>query len=283
MNLKFGNLMKIGMGAVLASTIAACGGGAVVHQHSTGGKATPKPTAKASPTPSGNGLTLAMVNELNYLVHFPAISCNTLPKNIQQEWLPLISGSSVGMCAPENFVATAVPTNIQVVNDDPAMSQAQANAYGEAYATTMLWIWWAWEYDAPGVLNALGLQGGVATQELQAMQNGYRVYGNVPGYAVFFNKLYVVPLNSAEQTAMGGATENFALVATSVQHAATVTLRLNSSQAPHATTVPAGTPSVSSGTITANPVLGKVFSLTNSFANCTTGATAGICAAAGVS
>lgn len=133
------------------------------------------------------------------------------------------------------------------------------------------------------MLNALGLQGGVATQELQAMQHGYRIYGPVPGFAVFFNKLYVVPLNSAGRAAMGGATENFALIATSVQHSATVTVRMNSSQAPHPITIPAGTPELSSGTVTSNPVLGTVFSYTDTFGNCTTGATASICAEAGIS
>lgn len=145
MNPKSGNWLKIGLGVVLASTLTACGGAAVVHQRSTATKATPKATASVAPTPSGNGLTLAAVNALNYKVHFPTTPCQTLPNNIQEEWLPLLAGSAVGMCAPPNFIASEVPAHIQVINDDPAMPQARANAYGEAYAVTSAWTWWAWE------------------------------------------------------------------------------------------------------------------------------------------
>ncbi len=283
MNPKSGNWLKIGLGVVLASTLTACGGAAVVRQHSSATKATPKATASVSPTPSGNGLTLAAVNALNYKVHFPTIPCQTLPNYTQEEWGPLLMGSSVGVCAPPNFIASEVPAHIQVINDDPAISQAQANAYGEAYAVTQAWMWWAYENDALGVLSAVGIQGGSMEQVIRGMQNGYRVYGALPGYVVFFNKMYLVPLNSAGQTAMGGATENFALIETEVQHSSTATIRMNSSQTPHAVTSPPSPPGIVSGRIANNPVLGQVFVVTNLSDNCTTGATASICAEAGIS
>ena len=263
---------------VLGVAAAGCGSISPVQTH---------PTSKASPSAvatTSAGLTLAEATSPGYVAKFPVVACNTLSATAQAAWTPLLEGSSTGKCAPADFLAKDVPlSSITVVDDDPNISQAQANGYGKVLVTSIAWINWSLYAGAPGVLAAIPFENGPIAPEYQMVAGGGVVTTPIDGIAAYPEQLTLVPLNSQDQTIMSGASKNFALVAKYGSFTDQYLWSYPKSNPPFPVNGSDNTtPAIYDGTTTTNSVLGTYFQVDTYALNCSIGPAAGICQAAGV-
>jgi hypothetical protein len=267
-------LTVAGAATVLAVAIAGCGG-ATATQKPTGGKPTSKPAATATPAAS---LTLAEASSPSYTVKVPMVPCTTLSQAAQSAWQPLIAGSSVGKCAPADYLQTDVPQNVTVVNKDSAITQSQANAYGEALVTTLAWLNYAAYDDAPALLNQIGQAYGANYPMYQWLEAGARVTSAPSGEMVFPEKIVLIPLTASQANLLLNKNATFALLT-----------QYNQTQYSFTWTPPgqsgsfASTPQVFTGAIATNPVLGAYFQVSTYSNDCAIGPDVGMCQSYGVS
>jgi hypothetical protein len=273
--------MKWGIAPIIVAlglVAAGCGSTVPVHRHST-----PTPLASAKATPKAStGLTLAQASSHSYTVSFPLVNCSTLSTAAQAAWGYLMIGSPINECAPASFLAKDIPQHVTVINDDSAISQSKANAYGQALVNSLAWFFFAYHGDDPAILPVLGLSTGNNALVYQALASGYRMIGTSQGNAVFPNSITVVPLNSSNQTLLDSTKNTFALVVSYGQQPFSITGQF-SGQAAKTTPNPANTPSIFDGTIVSSVALGNYFQVDTYSDNCASGPTSGICQAAGVS
>jgi hypothetical protein len=271
---------KRGLTAVIAvigmGLIAGCGTTPATYH-----KPTPKPSASTSAKTS-KGLTLAEASSASYKVSFPLVNCSTLSAAAQAAWAPIEIGSQINQCAPTDFLTQDVPQHVTVTNEDPSISQAKANAYGQALVNTSAWDTWAEYADAPALLTALGQNTGDNAPVYEALASGFRELGSMTGNSVYPNSITLVPLSSTDQTILGDTKVNFALVVTYVQKSYTDTGQFPG-QAVKSATAPPATPGIYAGAIVATSVLGAYFQTSSSSENCSSGPSPGICQAAGAS
>ena len=267
-------LFPITTALALAAIIAGCGG-----TTPTGGKPTPKPSASAKASPTPAALTLAEASSPNYTAKFPLVPCSTLSPAAQSAWGPLLAGSSVGKCAPANYLATDVPQGVTVINEDHAISQAQANAYGQALVNTLAWYNFGVYDDALPLINQIGQAGGALYPVYQWLQAGGRFTSPSPGQEVFPEKIYLIPLTPSEQKVMLNTTATFALIT-------------SYNQTPYSGVwTPPGqsftnystTPQVFTGSIRTSPALGTYFAVAVYSNDCAIGPDASMCQSVGVS
>ena len=270
-------LAILGTATVLALAVAGCGGAT---QTPTGGKSTPKSTAsaKATPTPAPS-LTLAEASSPTYRAQFPLVPCTTLPANLQAAWRPLLIGSSVGKCAPADYLAKYVPQDVAVTNYDKSMSQAQANTYGQALVDTLAWVMFTTYDDAPSLLNSIGQGQGANLPMLDWEQKGAHITSPAPGQSVFPTKIALIPLTPAGQSLM-------------LNHNTTFALAVEYNQTPYGMswTAPGQSfsnasdpPQLFTGTVKTNTALGTYFQVATYSNNCSIGPDVSLCQAAGIS
>lgn len=267
-------LAVAGAATVLAIAVAGCGGATATHKP-TGGKPTPKPSPTSTPTPS---LTLAEASSPSYTVKVPMVPCATLSQAAQSAWQPLIAGSSVGKCAPADYLQTDVPQNVTVVNKDSAITQSQANAYGEALVTTLAWLNYAAYDDAPALLNQIGQAGGPNYPMYQWLEAGARVTSATPGESAFPERIVLIPLTPSQANLMLNKNATFALLTQYNQTQYSVTWT-----SPGSSGSGNSTPQVFTGAIATNPVLGTYFQVNTYGNDCASGVLVGICQPYGVS
>ena len=267
-----------GLAGALALAIAGCGGTAVSHA--------PKPTPKASAkAPVSSGLTLAEASSPNYVQRYPLVNCGTLSRGAQADWALLLAGSRIGECAPASYQTQDVPTlSISVVNHDPSMTQAQANAYGRALLVTLGWAGWTSAADAPALMTAIGQANYQDASYIQLLDQGGTLASPVPGIAAWPNRLVIEPLSKTDLPLMANPTEKWAIIA----EYAPYTLKYQYS-VPAGVTLPfpltgesPNTTAIYTGTIATNPVLGSYLQVDTYSNDCEIGAAAGICALPGV-
>lgn len=269
-------LVTAGAATALALIVAGCGGASTAVQHPTGGKATPKPTATATPAPS---LTLAQASSPSYTLKFPMVPCTTLPLAAQNDWQPLLAGSSVGDCPPSNYLQTDVPQNVTVDNYDKSISQTQANAYGQALINTLAWLTYAAYDNAPALMNQIGQAGGPNYPMYQWLLAGAKVTSPAPGQEVFPDKVLLIPLTASQRTLMKNPGASFALITEYNQTTWSVTWTPPGSSG----TGGYSPPQVFTGAIATSPVLGSYF-LVNTYSNdCAIGPDVPMCQSYGVS
>lgn len=267
-----------GLAGALALAIAGCGGTAVSHA--------PKPAPKSSataPRPVSSGLTLVEATSIHFIQKFPLVNCGTLSPAAQAAWAPLLAGSRIGECAPANYVSQDVPTvRINVVNNDPSMTQAQANAYGRALLATLGWISWTGAADTPALMTDM-LGGSQTATYVQMLDKGGVLVSPTPGIAAWPDRLVIEPLSRADMPIMANPAENWAIVA----EFAPYTVKYQYSVPPGVTppfpltgTSP-NTPSIYTGTLATSPVLGTYLAVDTYGLYCNTGPAAGICGLAG--
>lgn len=272
----------VGAAAALALIIAGCGATAPT-EHPTGGKATPQPspTAKSTPTPTpAPSLTLAEASSPNFRAQFPLVPCSTLPATLRTEWESLLVGSSVGKCPVPDFISKYVPQNVPVTNYDKAMSQAQANAYGQAFIDTLAWSTMSAYADAPNLLLKVGLGLGPNQPVLNWEQDGARVTSPDPGQDTYPDKIVIIPLTPAQAN-------NIML-----NDKATFAIAIGYNQTPYSMTWSApgqsfsnyvDPPGLDTGTLATNPALGTYFYVDTYINDCAIGTGVGLCQYAGVS
>lgn len=266
----------VGLAGALALVIAGCGGAtAVTRQHVSKPTNSPKPSATAK-----GGLTLAEASSRNYITKAPLVNCGTLSPAAQAAWAPLLAGSRIGECAPADYVAKDVPTlGVHVVNRDPSLTQAQANAYGRALLVTFGWAGWTSAADAPAVMNVIGQAGSQYTSYIQLLDQGGTLVSPVPGIAAFPDQLVILPLSKADMPMMANPKENFAIIALY----APFTLRYRYVD-PSTATPPfpltgdsPNNPGIYTGTIATSPVLGTYLSVDTYSNDCSIGDASGLC------
>lgn len=271
----------------LALALAGCGGAP-----STGGpNSYPKPTPSSHaspgttptpvPTPASNGLSLAAVSSPSYKLSFPGVTASQVPSSYYSAWQAYVAGDYHNTVPSPTYLATTVPSNFTVKNDDPALSQAQANQISQAYLDTAAWYYWGDYYDAPQLISAIGMNGFNSTA-FSYLQQGYRIEA-LNGNAVFPTSITIVPLNSSEQGALQ-TSNSYAVVATF--NTATETGYLISPSGNSQTVVMSGSELASvfiyTGSVQTNNTLGTYLDVVSSTANCS-GPGAPECVAAGVS
>lgn len=289
MNMKIG---LVGLAGALGLIIAGCGASVpVVHNpkptstsKAPGTKPTPTPTATATPhTVKPSGLTLAEASSHNYQMQFPVVPCNTLGQlGTAWENSGLLAGSPVAECPPANFLTKLVPTAVPVKNEDPAITQAQADAYGRALMVTFTWTTWAAYDDTPAMLQSIGQATGPDAPYLQMILNGVREVGTIQGSAQYPDSITLIPLTSNESSQMADPGAKFALVVqwTHVGY----TFQSQYPGKPVTTThvsANAATPGIFDGSTVSSPELGTYFKVASFATNCATGPVAGICESAG--
>lgn len=263
-----------GAATVLALAVAGCGGATVTHKP-TGGKPTPGQPGMATPPPP---LTLAEASSPSYTVKVPMVPCTTLSQAAQSAWAPLIAGSSVGKCAPADYLQTDVPQNVTVVNKDSAITQSQANAYGEALVTTLAWLNYSEHDDAPALLSQIRQAYGANYPMYQWLESGAQDTTSDPGQAVFPSKIVLIPLTASQANLLLNKNATFALLT-----------QYNQTQYSFTWTPPgqsgslASTPQVFTGAIATNPVLGAYFQVSTYSNDCAIGPDVGMCQSYGVS
>jgi len=271
-------LTVIGAATALALVVAGCGG---TTQTPTGGRATPKPSASAkatsTPTATSAPLTLAEASSPSYTVKIPLVPCSTLPANLQTAWGALLVGSSVNKCAPVNYLTTDVPQNVTVTNYDKSMTQAQANAYGQAMVTTLAWVTFAAYDDAPNILLAIGQGTGANQPMLQWEQSGAYVSSPDPGQDTFPYKIVILPLTSTEATIMANPEATFVIAVDFNQTPYGITW----TKPGQSFTNYSNPPRLFTGTIKASPVLGTYFQVASYDNDCAIGPAVSLCQAAG--
>lgn len=267
----------MGLAGALALVIAGCGGAtAVTHQH----KITKTSTHKVVKTPASSGLTLAEASSRNYITKYPLVNCDTLSPAAQAAWAPLLAGSRIGECAPADYVAKDVPTlGVHVVNRDPSLTQAEANAYGRALLATFGWAGWTSAADAPAVMSVIGQAGSQYTSYIQLLDQGGTLVSPVPGIAAIPDQLVILPLTKADMPIMANPKENFAIVALY----APFTLRYqyvdpSTASPPFPLTGDSpNNPGIYTGTIATSPVLGTYLSVDTYSNDCSIGSASGLC------
>lgn len=264
---------------VLAVAAAGCGSRTPVIS-----KPTPSPAASASAKVRSRSaqLTLAEASSSSFTVQYPLVNCNTLAASDQSAWIPLLAGSTFGKCAPVSVLKKDIPQNVPVTDDDPSMSQAQANRYGEALMVMFFWSNWAAYDGAPGVLTTVHQAAGPDAQYYADVAGGQYASGSVPGYAAWPNQITLVSLNSADIVAMSNPSENFALVVSYSGEPYTSHWTVPG-QATKTLTGLTRDPGIYTGTIASNAVLGTYLQVDTFGDNCSIGPAAGICQAAGAS
>jgi hypothetical protein len=259
----------------LALAVTGCGG---TTARWSGGKATPTPSASATTTPAPS-LTLAEASSPSYKAQFPLVPCTSLSPALRAAWAPLLIGSSVGKCAPADYLAKYVPQDVTVTNYDKSISQAQANAYGQALVNTSAWVMFTTYDDAPSLLNSIGQGQGPNLPMLQWEQNGAHITSPAPGQSVFPTKIVLIPLTSAGQSLM-------------LNHNATFALAVEYNQTPYGMswTAPGQSfskfsdpPQLFTGTVTTNAALGTYFQVATYSNDCSIGPDVSLCQAAGIS
>jgi hypothetical protein len=279
-----GLLLALALG--LAVVIAGCGSTTSVHQNRPQSK--PSATAKATPTatPSPHtvkpsGLTLAEASSHNYQVQFPVVPSNTLGQ-LGNAWenSGLLAGSPVAECPPANFLTKWVPTVVPVKNEDPAITQAQADAYGRALMVTFTWTTWASYADTPAVLQTVGQATGPDAPYLQMILSGFRGVGTLPGSATYPDSITLIPLTGNESSQMADSGAKFALV---VQYPKVGYSFQSQYPGKPVTTAHASPspPGIYDGSVVSSPELGTYFKVASFATNCATGPVAGICESAG--
>jgi hypothetical protein len=253
-----------------------------------GSTVSPRPQPKATPTAKAHvgkatgGLTLAQATSPNFNVEFPLVPCSSLSA-LGQAWESsgLLAGSVVGKCPPADFLSKFVPTKVVAVNLDSSLTQAQANAYGQAMVNALGWANWAEEDDAPSVLTALGQSVGGMAGVYQELVAGTHGVGATPGSGAYPNRVAILKLTPAEATMMAAPGATFAIAIGYVQEPYS-TLVQYPGQSPKTVTAPAMTPAIYTGSIATSPLLGTYFKVTSLATDCSTGAAAGLCTIAGV-
>ncbi len=271
----------------LALALAGCGGAASTGGHGSNPKpapsshASPGTTPTPAPTPASNGLSLAAVSSASYKPSFPGVTASQVPSSYYTAWQAYVAGDYHNTVPSPTFLATTVPSNFTVKNDDPALTQAQANQIGRAYLDTSAWTYWGYYYGAPQLVSAVGMSGTNSTA-FSYLQQGYRIQVT-NGNSVFPTQMVIVPLSSTEKSQLQTSTD-FALV--TVLNTTPQTLYLVNASGQSQTVVESGselaTVFIYTGSVASDNTLGLYFKVVSSTANCST-LGAPECAAAGVS
>jgi hypothetical protein len=175
-----------------------------------------------------------------------------------------------------------VPQNVTVTNGDPSISQAQANAYGQALMMTLEWLRWSSVADAPQVTTTIGQAGGALAPDYQnEVAGNVNELDGIHGSSVWPQQITLIPLNSASQAIMDNTSDNFALVVSYPQDSYSLTQIISGKS--QVTSVTPNSPAIYTGAIATNPVLGSYFQVDIYTPNCSSASAAGLCQSAGAS